>query len=95
MKKYLLLLLLVAGSASADNYTRGYTRSNGTYVQPHYQSAPNGNQYDNYSSKGNVNPYTGQAGTVQPQPNYQQPSYPAYPTNRGNSSTCLYGQPCR
>jgi hypothetical protein len=93
MKKYLLLLLLVTGIASADTYVRGYTRNDGTYVQPHYQSAPNGNQYDNYSSKGNVNPYTGQQGTVQPQPNYQQP-YPAYPTNRGNSSTCLYGQRC-
>ena len=32
-----------------DVYVRGYTRDNGTYVQPHYRSAPDGNPYNNYS----------------------------------------------
>lgn len=95
MKKYLLLLLLVAGTASADQYVRGHIRQDGTYVAPHYRSTPDGSQYNNYSSKGNYNPYTGQQGTVQPKPSYGQPVYPTYPTNRGNSSTCLYGQRCR
>jgi len=33
------------------------------YVQPHYQSSPNGTVNDNYSTQGNVNPYTGAYGT--------------------------------
>ncbi len=32
-----------------DVYVRGYTRGNGTYVQPHIRSAPDGNPYNNYS----------------------------------------------
>lgn len=41
-----------------DTYVRGYFRSNGTYVQPHYRSAPDGIPYNNYSYPGNINPYT-------------------------------------
>ena len=46
-----------AGSVS------GYYRNNGTYVAPHYQSRSNGTVTDNYSFKGNTNPYTGTTGT--------------------------------
>ena len=42
---------------------RGYFRSNGTYVQPHYRSGANGIASDNWSARGNVNPYTGKFGT--------------------------------
>lgn len=41
---------------------RGYYRSSGAYVQPHYRSSPDGNFYNNWSSQGNYNPYTGQQG---------------------------------
>ena len=73
-------LMGLSGMAYADQYVNGYTRSNGTYVQPHYQTDPNNSRFDNYSSKGNVNPYTGQAGTVDPyrQPTYTTPSYGGY-----------------
>jgi len=37
-------------------YHQGYTTQNGTYVQPHYQSPPNGTRMDNWSTQGNVNP---------------------------------------
>jgi opacity protein-like surface antigen len=84
MKFAPLLLALLAGSVLAnDVYHQGYMRNDGTYVQPHYQTAPNNTRLDNYSTQGNVNPYTGQAGTVNP-----------YPTNRGNSGICPYGQRC-
>lgn len=33
---------------AGDVYVNGYTRSNGTYVQPHYRSAPDGNLSNNY-----------------------------------------------
>ena len=49
--------------AFADQYVHGYTRSNGTYVRPYYRSSPNGTVTDNFSYKGNVNPYTGAVGT--------------------------------
>jgi hypothetical protein len=35
--------------AHADVFVNGYTRSNGTYVAPHYRTAPDGNPYNNYS----------------------------------------------
>lgn len=59
-------LIGTAASAQGSHYVEGYTRSNGTYVAPHYQTNSNGNAYDNYSSRPNVNPYTGQQGTVDP-----------------------------
>lgn len=64
MKKLLLLAALAALSASAfaDKYVHGYIRSDGTYVQGYYRTEANNNRYDNYSSQGNTNPYTGQRG---------------------------------
>lgn len=62
----LLILLCVFSSAAAarDVYVKPHVRSDGTFVGGHYRSAPNGSRLDNYSSKGNVNPYTGERGTV-------------------------------
>lgn len=61
-----LPFVVLSGTASADDYVRGYTRNDGTYVQPHYQTERNNTKLDNYSTQGNVNPYTGKAGTVDP-----------------------------
>jgi hypothetical protein len=60
---FLLLFGLTVSSIFGAVRVRGYYRSNGTYVQPHYRSAPDGNFYNNWSTKGNVNPYTGKRGT--------------------------------
>ncbi|KKR06247.1 MAG: hypothetical protein UT34_C0001G0287 [candidate division WS6 bacterium GW2011_GWF2_39_15] len=55
----------------ADTWVNGYTRKDGTYVQGHRRSDPDGNFYNNWSTKGNVNPYTGEPGTkVSPPSNY-------------------------
>jgi len=43
-----------------------YKPSTGTYVQPHYKTSPNKSKLDNYSTKGNINPFTGKKGTVSP-----------------------------
>ena len=40
----------------------GYTRSNGTYVQSHVRTMPNNSNWDNFSTKGNANPFTGTTG---------------------------------
>lgn len=73
------ILLAVTLPAFAQVHVRGYTRSNGTYVQPHMRSAPDGNAANNWSTRGNVNPYTGAVGTRSiPNANsgqFQQPSF--------------------
>lgn len=74
MKKLLLVLALLIGvlsfSASADARTtrvRGYYKpSTGRYVSPHYKTTPNRSKFDNFSTKGNYNPYTGKKGTINP-----------------------------
>lgn len=73
MKKFLLSLSLFAivlsvvffgypKEADAATRVRGYWRNNGTYVQPHYRSDPDGYRWNNWSSRGNSNPYTGRRG---------------------------------
>ena len=66
-------------SASADQYVHGYTRKDGTVVQPYYRNEPDSTRSNNYSTYPNVNPYTGQVGThhVDPSSSYSQPR-PAY-----------------
>lgn len=50
MKKLVLIIAIACASlVQADVYVNGYTKSNGTYVQPHYRSNPDGNPYNNYS----------------------------------------------
>jgi len=49
--------------STESRYQSGYLRSNGTYVQPTYKTNPNGTNLDNYSTKGNYNPYNGNTGT--------------------------------
>jgi hypothetical protein len=44
-------------------YQSGYTKSNGTVVQPYYKTTPNSTNTDNFSTTPNTNPYTGQTGT--------------------------------
>ena len=57
-------------------HVSGYTRKDGTYVPAHYRSAPDGNFSNNWSTYGNVNPYTGRIGTkVSPPSNYGSDVY--------------------
>jgi hypothetical protein len=52
-----------AQSKGGSVHVRGYTRKDGTYVAPHERSAPDSTPANNWSTKGNVNPYTGAPGT--------------------------------
>ncbi len=75
MKKYLvsfiLILTLVLGlsfpfssvEAKTVRVKSYYKPSTGTYVMPSYRTSPNKYKYDNWSTKGNYNPYTGKKGT--------------------------------
>ncbi len=53
-------------TSSAPVHVSGYTRSNGSYITPHMRSAPDGNVYNNWTTRGNINPYTGVPGTKSP-----------------------------
>jgi hypothetical protein len=46
------ILYTIATPAHAAVGVRGYHREDGTYVQPHYRSAPDGKPYNNWSTKG-------------------------------------------
>jgi prepilin-type processing-associated H-X9-DG protein len=65
--------LLACGVATAQTYVKPHVTKNGTYVDGHVRTNPNNTNTDNYGTKGNYNPYTGQAGTVQPNYAPQQP----------------------
>lgn len=62
----ILALALSAGDADAVRRTKGYVTKQGTYVAPHYSSTPNRTRQDNYSTRGNTNPYTGKRGYKDP-----------------------------
>ena len=83
------LLFMATTALAQDVYVNGYYRSDGTYVQPHYRSAPNNTILDNWSTKGNVNPYTGQPGTVDPYSGSSNPYGGLSNPYSGNSG--LYG----
>ena len=57
---------LGTGSNPNNHYVQPHVTQQGTYVAPHYQTNPNNTQMDNYGTRGNVNPYTGQMGTRNP-----------------------------
>jgi len=59
--------------SSAPVHVRGYTKKDGTYVAPHYRSHPDKSYNNNWSVKGNVNPYTGKAGTKTPKADDRPP----------------------
>lgn len=63
MKSLILALLFVSVTASADDYISGYTRQNGSQVQPTVRSSADSSRTNNYGSLGNSNPYTGSYGT--------------------------------
>ena len=58
MKRLLTLIVTIAcligfaGSSFALVSVRGYYRGNGTYVQPHFRTNPDGIPYNNFSYRG-------------------------------------------
>lgn len=74
-----------SGGGGGAHYVAPHVTKNGTYVQGHYRSNPNGTASDNWSTKGNANPYTGEVGNAtaagsglkSSPPSYSNPA-PAY-----------------
>jgi hypothetical protein len=65
-------------------YQSGYTKDNGTAVQPHYKTTTNSTNADNYSTSGNTNTYTGQSGS-------RAKEYTPEASNYGKGKTILTG----
>ena len=55
-----------ANNSEATVRVHGYTTKKGTYVMPHYRSNKDSSKFNNYSTKGNYNTYTGKKGYVNP-----------------------------
>ena len=76
----ILFLILICTASSVQSqtnpkhkYVKGHWR-NGTYVQPYYRTAPNSTNRDNFSTQGNVNPYTSKPGWISPDNSYSSTS---------------------
>jgi hypothetical protein len=89
MRKWLFILMisLMPCMVFSQVHVKGYYKSNGTYVQPHMRSNPDGNQYNNWSTKGNVNPYTGKEGTKNVDNSNNSTTNTNNSTNVNNSNT--------
>lgn len=82
--KILFTLLLISLTAQADVWVKGYHRSDGTYVKGHYRSSPDSSVSNNWSTKGNTNPYTGKAGT-RTYNGGNSSNYPVHSANQASS----------
>lgn len=63
-----------SSSYRGDVHIRGHFRKNGSYVAPHYRSAPDGHFYNNWSTRRNFNPHTRKTGT-RVTPSFHLPHY--------------------
>ncbi len=64
---FLLSFLIVPDVSAGQTRVHGsINRRTGSYTQPHVRTSPNRTKADNWSTKGNVNPYTGKKGYKQP-----------------------------
>lgn len=81
MKKLLILITCILAFATTDAlaqrvHVRGsYHRRTGTYVAPHYRTSPDHSRTNNWSSRGNSNPYTGKSGSRDPYRSYFRRKY--------------------
>ena len=90
-KSIFILLFLTANShICADVRVSGYYRKNGTYVQPHYRSNPDGNFYNNWSTARNLNPHTGEYGTKTASSNQGLTYIPSVPKDLNTPYTTSY-----
>jgi len=80
---------MVGNTQTNSNHVKvdGYYRSDGTYVNPYYRTAPNKTNKDNFSTRGNVNPYTDKSGWIYPDNHHNVPNYPSMNSLSYNSST--------
>jgi len=69
--------LILSNAAIADTWVDPHYRKDGTYVPGHFRTNPNSTNWDNFSSKGNQNPFSGRRG-------HQELDRPSGLSNYGN-----------
>jgi hypothetical protein len=73
------VVMAVPAAAQTVVPVKGYWKpSSGTYVEPSMRTSPNSTRDDNWSSKPNVNPYTGERGTRNPDTSPEPRRYNPY-----------------
>jgi len=78
------VLTVLAAPVAAQVYVAPRVNSNGTFTQGHMRTAPNSTTLDNYSTRGNYNPYTGKIGTRDPYASSTAPSTSTYSSPYSN-----------
>jgi hypothetical protein len=73
-----------------NHYVNGYFRSDGSYVQGHYKTNRDDSFWNNWSSQGNINPYTGKTGYKLPPSTPSTSYYRAPSTSYRPPSTSHY-----
>ena len=62
-----LFSFVVLGQVNSKHVSvSDYYKSDGTFIPSHYRTSPNNTNRDNFSTRGNVNPYTGSVGNIEP-----------------------------
>jgi len=84
----ILACQFILGQVNPNYHTvKGHYR-NGTYVQPYNRTNPNSTNVDNYSTKPNINPWTGEKGSIEP--DYQIPTYSIPYNNPSTAPSTFY-----
>jgi len=78
-------LAFARSKSGRPTYVKGHYTKKGTWVKPHYRSAPDGDFSNNWSTRGNRNPYTGKIGT-KTSPGYSSYRSDAAPSGNGDYS---------
>lgn len=82
---FALVSFTFAQNNSHIRYQSGYYKpSIGRFVQPHYKTNINNTNHDNFSTKGNINNFTGQSG-------YRARNYSIDVYNYGSNKTIYNG----
>ncbi|MCW2412957.1 hypothetical protein M2345_002716 [Sphingobium sp. B8D3D] len=93
MKRLVFLAVVMSMACGADARSvrvKPYFKKDGTFVQGHMRTSPNRTQYDNWSTRGNFNPYTGQEGRKDP---YPLPVFTPAPVYRQSAPNYTYTPP--
>ena len=55
-----------SGSNPQSHYVQPQFKADGSFTEGHFRTNPNATDYDNFGTRGNINPYTGTVGTRSP-----------------------------
>ncbi len=90
-----IALIAIPSFAASSNSVKGYTKKDGTYVQPHKKTNPDQLRRNNYSSEGNYNPNTGKQGKQRNELSNPPKYNDSYNDGQGKRLNQLYGNPSK